>query len=201
MKLYYFPPAASIAPLIAALELDLDITLELVDLETKTTKSGADLFTINAKGLLPVMKLDNGEVLTETSVMLSYIADLKPRAHLNAAAGTSEYFRIAEWMCYFASEVHKLFTMLFWDVDNSVKKLFEQRILQKFDFIETALEGKHYLVADRYSIADIYLYAVIRGLHLIEVDMALYPKVAAFKARIEKRPAVINALERHSIDY
>ena len=73
-----------------------------------------------------------------------------------------------------------------------------RRILQKFDFIEAALADKDYLVSNRYSIADLYLYAVIRGLHLIEVDMALYPRVAAFKVHIEGRPAVVEALERHS---
>lgn len=200
MLLYYFPPAASIAPLIAALELELDIALEYVDPLTKKTQSGVDLLAISPKGLVPVITLDNGEILTETSVILSYIADLKPEGGLNAAAGTRDRYRIAEWMSYFASEVHKLYTLLFWDIDDLAKEQVARRILQKFDFIETALEGNEYLVADRYSIADIYLYAVIRGLHLIEVDMALYPCVASFKERLENRPSVRQALRRHSVD-
>ena len=199
MKLYYCPPATSIAPLIAVLELGLEITLEYVDLETKITQSGVDLATVNPKGVLPVMILDDGEILTETSVILLYIADLKPAADLSAATGSRHYYRIIEWMVYFASEIHKLFTLLFWDIDDGAKTEVSRRILQKFDFIEAALADKEYLVADRYSIADMYLYAVIRGLHLIDVDMALYPRVAAFKERMEKRPAVIQALERHSV--
>ena len=200
MILYYFPPAASIAPLIAALELKLDIALEYVDPLTKKIKSGVDLVTISPKNLVPVIKLDNGQVLTETSVMLLYITDLKPEAGLNAAAGTERYYRIAEWMSYFSSEIHKFYTMLFWDVDDSVKAEVARRILQKFDVIEAALADKEYLVGEYYSIADIYLYAIIRGLHLIEVDMALYPRVASFKERIEARPAVKQALQRHGVD-
>ena len=198
MKLYYCPPAVSIAPLIAALELGLDITLEYVDLETKTTKSGEDFFTVNPKGLVPVLELDNGEKLTETLVILQYIAGLKPNAGLNAAVATPDYYRMLEWMVYFASEIHKLFTLLFWEVDDGAKQEVARRILQKFDFIETALAGKDYLVSNRYSIADLYLYAVIRGLHLIDVDMATYPRVMAFKERMERRPAVVQALGRHS---
>ncbi len=199
MKLYYCPPAVSIAPLIAALELGLSIALEYVDLESKKTKSGEDLFTINPKGLVPVLKLDNGKRLTETSAILQYIAGLKPESGLSAVVGTPDYYRIMEWMAYFASEIHKLFTLLFWEIDDRAKKEVARRILQKFDFIEAALADKDYLVSNRYSIADLYLYAVIRGLHLIEVDMALYPRVAAFKVRIEGRPAVVEALERHSM--
>lgn len=199
MKLYYCPPAVSIAPLVAALELGLSIALEYVDLESKKTKSGEDLFTINPKGLVPVLKLDNGKRLTETPVILQYIAGLKPESGLSAVVGTPDYYRIMEWMAYFASEIHKLFTLLFWEIDDRAKKEVARRILQKFDFIEAALADKDYLVSNRYSIADLYLYAVIRGLHLIEVDMALYPRVAAFKVRIEGRPAVVEALERHSM--
>ena len=199
MKLYYCPPAVSIAPLVAALELGLSRALEYVDLESKKTKSGEDLFTINPKGLVPVLKLDNGKRLTETPAILQYIAGLKPESGLSAVVGTPDYYRIMEWMAYFASEIHKLFTLLFWEIDDRAKKEVARRILQKFDFIEAALADKDYLVSNRYSIADLYLYAVIRGLHLIEVDMALYPRVAAFKVRIEGRPAVVEALERHSM--
>ena len=199
MKLYYCPPAVSIAPLIAALELDIEITLEYVDLETRTTKSGADLLTVNPKGLVPVLELDNGEILTETLVMLQYIAALKPEAGLSATAATPDYYRMLEWMVYFASEVHKLFTLLFWEVEDGTRQEVARRILHKFDFIEAALAGKDYLVSNRYSIADLYLYAVIRGLHLIDVDMATYPRVTAFKERMESRPAVMQALGRHSV--
>lgn len=199
MILYYFPPAASIAPLIVALELDIDITLEYVDLTTKRIRTGEPLQAVNPKDFIPVMKLDNGEILTETSVMMSYLADLKPEVGLNAKACSPDHYRIAEWMSFFASEIHKFYTILFWDIDERAKAEVARRILEKFDFIEAALKDKKYLVGGRYSIADIYLYAVIRGLHLIEdVDMTRIPNVAAFKTRIEQRPAVIKAEERHS---
>jgi glutathione S-transferase len=98
MKLYYSPGACSLAPHIALREAGLSFEIEKVDLAAKKTERGADYWTINPKGYVPALQLDDGEILTEASAVLQYIADLKPAAKLLPAAGTKERYRALEWI-------------------------------------------------------------------------------------------------------
>ena len=198
MKLYYFPPMTSIAPLIAAEELGLELALERIDPEDWITASGAPFETVNAKKCIPVLELDDGSILTETSVILTYIADLKPEDRLIAEYGTIARYRTYEWMSYFASEIHKFFTMLFWDIDNRAKREIGDRIWKRFSVANDALEDADFLVDNSCSVADLYLFAVIRGLHLLDVDIERYPHLFEFWVRIQERKAVADALGRHS---
>ena len=65
MKLYFAPGACSLSPHIVVREAGINADLEQVDLRAKKTKSGADYTTINPKGQVPTLVLDNGQVLTE----------------------------------------------------------------------------------------------------------------------------------------
>ncbi|MCG8505676.1 MAG: glutathione S-transferase family protein [Sphingomonadales bacterium] len=197
MKLYYFPPMTSIAPLIAAEELGLDLALERIDPEDWKTAAGAPFETVSAKRCMPVLELDDGSTLTETSVILTYIADLKPEGRLIAEPGTMARYRTYEWMSYFASEIHKFFTLLFWGIDDDAKSEIGDRIWQRFSLANDALAGADFLVDNCYSVADLYLFAVLRGLHLLDVDIKNYPRLFEFKTRMQERKAVGAALDRH----
>ncbi len=88
MKLYYSPGACSLSPHIVASEAGIELDLEKVDLHTKLTAAGTDFSTVNPKGYVPALQLDNGEVLTEGPVVVQYLADQKPNSKLAPAAGT-----------------------------------------------------------------------------------------------------------------
>lgn len=75
MKLYYFPGACSLVDHIALIKGDLPFEVEEVDLKAKTTASDADYRSINPKGYVPALGLDNGSVLTENIAILTYIAE------------------------------------------------------------------------------------------------------------------------------
>jgi glutathione S-transferase len=92
MKLYYMPGACSLAPHIALREAGLPFDLERVE-RSKQTQSGADYLAINAKGAVPALGLDDGQVLTEAATILQYIADKAPAKTLAPAAGTQERYR------------------------------------------------------------------------------------------------------------
>src|ERR687886_2104189 len=109
MKLYYAPGACSLAPHIVAREAGLRLDLEKVDLRSGKTESGAAFADINPKGYVPALKLDNGEVLTEASALLQYLADQAPQAQLAPAAGTMERYRLLEWLGFISTEIHKGF--------------------------------------------------------------------------------------------
>ncbi|HEY6335126.1 MAG TPA: glutathione S-transferase N-terminal domain-containing protein, partial [Alphaproteobacteria bacterium] len=87
MKLYYTPGACSLSPHIALREAGLAFELEQVDLGSKRTKSGADYKAVNAKGSVPALQLDDGQVLTEGSAIVQYIADRAPAKKLAPPSG------------------------------------------------------------------------------------------------------------------
>lgn len=107
MKLYYSRGACSLAVHIALYEAGLSFQTERVDSKTKVMESGGDFRTINPRGYVPVLVLDNGEQLTEAGVLLQYVADLKPAAGLAPPAGTMPRYRLMEWLTYISSELHK----------------------------------------------------------------------------------------------
>jgi glutathione S-transferase len=163
MKLYYMPGACSLAPHIALKEAGLSFDLERVGRDKKT-EGGDDYLGINPKGSVPALKLDNGEVLTESAVIQQYIGDKAPSKKLLPALGTSERYRLQEWMNYIASEVHKGIGQMFnpampEDYKTVVKNTLGQRQLP---FLEKALAGKDYVLG-QFSVADGYLFTVSRA--------------------------------------
>src|SRR3954447_10870124 len=111
MKLYYAPGACSLAPHTALCEAGLAFDLEKVDLRSKTTEDGRDYRTVNPKGQVPALGMDDGSILTENAAILQYIGDraegLIPEAH------SMERYRTQEWLSYIGSELHKNFGPLF----------------------------------------------------------------------------------------
>ena len=97
MKLYYSPAACSFAPHIALYEAGLPFEAVKVDLRKHTLADGTDYNTINPKGYVPVLELDDGTRLSEVAVVLQYIADQKPGT-LAPVFGKFERYRLMEWL-------------------------------------------------------------------------------------------------------
>jgi glutathione S-transferase len=194
MKLYYMPGACSLAPHIALREAGLPVDLEQVD-RSKKTASGADYLTINPKGAVPAVRLDDGQVLTEAAIIQQYIADKVPAKKLAPAAGTPERLRLQEWLNYIASELHKGIGQLFNpampdDYKEAVKKGLAAR---QFAHLEKALAGRDYLLGD-FTIADGYAFTVLNWTKLHKIDLSAFPNVVAYMQRVAARPAVQAAM-------
>jgi glutathione S-transferase len=199
MKLFYMPGACSLAPHIALREAGLPFDLELVD-RSKKTGSGADYWTINPKGAVPAVKLDDGQVLTEAGVIQQYIADKVPAKKLAPAAGTPERYRLQEWLNYIASELHKGIGQLFNpampdDYKEAVKKGLAAR---QFAYLEKALAGRDYLLGD-FTIADGYAFTVLNWTKLHKIDLSAFPNVVAYMQRVAARPAVQAAMSAEGL--
>lgn len=195
MKLYYAPHACSLAPHIVLRELDLSFELIRVDNTTKRTASGEDFLAINPKGYVAALQLDNGQVLTEGPAILQYLADLRPEANLAPVSGTFERVRVQEWLNFISTEIHGglgwLFSSQFPD---EVKTLIKEKLFKRFVVLSQTLEHQDYLMADRYSIADAYLFTVLRWAHLFAIDLNEWPALARFQTTVDQRPAVMTAL-------
>jgi len=200
MKLYYAPGACSISPHIALCEAGIAHQIEKVDLKAKKTESGADYLAINAKGYIPALQLDNGEILVEGAAIVQYIADQKPESGLAPKAGTMERYRLMEWLTFISTELHKTFSPLFnAAMPEEAKKIFRDRLAQRWVYVDKQLAGKNYLMGANFSVADGYLYNMTRWAKRVELDLSGCPNVTAFVARVEARPKVVEALKAEGL--
>lgn len=196
MKLYYSPGACSLSPHIVAREADLKLDLEKVDLATGKTEKGADLATVNPKGYVPVLQLDDGAALTEGAVIVQYLADKAPQKKLLPAAGTLERYRVQEWLNYIATEVHKGFSPL-WHDDEHVKKVAREALAPKFEHLDRSLKGKKFLLGEQFTVADAYLFTVLSWANYLKLPLPA--GLGDYLGRIAQRPAVQAALEAEGL--
>lgn len=195
MKLYFSPGACSLSAHIALLEAGLAFSTERVDIRKKLTASGADFTAINPKGYVPALQLDDGSVLTEGPAIVQYIADLAPEKQLTPAAGTAEHYQLLEWLTFIGTELHKNFGPLFNPAAADDAKAAARAILtRRFGYAAQHLAGRDYLVGQRFSVADGYLFTVANWAAVVRFDLAPWPALQAFQARIAARPAVQQAM-------
>lgn len=195
MKLYYAPETCSLSPHIVLRELGLPFELVRVDNKTKKTADGGDFLAINPKGYVAALQLDDGEVLTEGPAIVQYLADLKPEAALAPANGSLERTRLQEWLNFVASEIHAGCSPLFnAAIPEEVKAILKDKLFRRFDFIAATLEKQDYLLGARFSVADAYLFTVLRWSERFEIDLCRWPAIARYMERIDARVSVKAAL-------
>jgi glutathione S-transferase len=200
MKLYYSPGACSLSPHIALLESGLNFDLEKVDLKAGKTETGIDYTSINPKGYVPALQLDNGTLLTEGPTIVQYIADHSILAKIAPAHGAMSRYELGEWLGYINSEIHKTFSPLF---DKSspeeTKASAKKKLDRRFAYAAKRLAAHPYLIDDTFSVADGYLFVTLRWAKALEIDLSAYPSLEAYRERMNQRPAVLAALKQEGI--
>ena len=200
MKLYYSPAACSLSPHIALYESGLPFTAVMASTKTHQLPDGTDYYTINPKGYVPLLELDNGERLTEGPAIVQWIADQVPDRQLAPAAGTMERYRLMEWLTFIGTELHKQFSPLFNPaMPEEVKALFRTKIVDRYRWVDQQLEGRDYLMGGRFTVADGYLFVVTRWATAMKLDIAGFTHLQAFMARMGERPAVQQALRAEGL--
>ncbi|APR78781.1 Glutathione S-transferase [Minicystis rosea] len=195
MKLYYSPGACSLSPHIVLREAGLPFELQRVDTRSKQLKGGGDFTEINDKGMVPALQLDDGSVLTEGPAIVQFLADQKPETGLVPKAGTMERYRLAEWLNFISTELHKGFTPLFNPATPEEYKLMVREALAKrFGLVQKRLEGKTWAMGDQFTVADAYLFTVLSWTKFVGVDLSPWPVLVAYLERVAARPTVTEAL-------
>ena len=200
MKLYYVPGACSLSPHIVLLELGLPYSLEKVDFATKKTANGVDYLTINSKGSVPTLELDNGQRLTEGPAIVQYLADQKPDSGLAPRAGSFERYQLMEILNYITSELHKGFGPLF---DPKISSDWRAGALanvgNKLEWTAKFLQGKDFLMGSNFTVADAYLFTVLGWSGHVGIDLKKWPVLVAYRERIAQRPKVQQALKEEGL--
>ena len=200
LKLYYSIGACSLSPHIALREAGLDFTLEKVDLKSKQTGSGGDIRRENPKGMVPVLVLDNGEVLTEGPAIVQWIADQKPDSGLAPPCGTMARYHLMEWLNFVTSELHKTYSPLFRAETPAETRTERHAYLRKrYAIIEKQLQGRPYLFGDSFTVADAYLFTITNWAGTVKFDLSSFPNVLAFQARVAARPQVQAAMKAEGL--
>ena len=200
MKLYYSPGACSLSPHIVLRESGLKFEPVLASTKTHKLADGTDYYTINPKGYVPLLELDNGERLSEGPAIVQYIADQVPAKNLAPANGTMARYRLQEWLNFITSELHKGIGGLFNPaMPEEAKALMRARGLSRLQWVNEQLEGKQYLMGDQFSVADAYLFTVSNWTKPVGIDISGLAHLGAFMGRMAARPAVQEAMKAEGL--
>lgn len=199
MKLYYSPGVCSLSPHIVAREADISLDLVKVDLKTHKTADGADYYRINPRGHVPALELDNGTLLREGAAIVQFLADRAPASRLAPPPGTFERMQLQEWLSYIGTELHKQFYWLFHPAPEETRQAQRAKIAKALEQLDQRLSQSEYLTGNRFSVADAYAFTVVNWCSMVKIDLAPYPSVQRFMARVSDRPKVQEALRAEGL--
>ena len=200
MKLYYSPGACSLSPHIVLQETGLPYEAVLASTKTKKLQDGTDYYTINSKGYVPTLELDDGTRLTEGPAIVQYLADQVPEKKLAPAAGTMPRYRLQEWLNFITSELHKGIGGLFNPaMPEEAKALMREKATSRLQWVDAQLEGKDYTMGNAFSVADAYLFVVTNWTGHLGIDISKMKNLSAFMERMKARPAVQAAMKAEGL--
>ncbi|HEY6820402.1 MAG TPA: glutathione transferase GstA [Burkholderiales bacterium] len=200
MKLYYSPGACSLSPHIVSREAGIPVELKKTNVKDKTLDGGGDYWKVNGKGYVPALELDNGQLLTEGPAIVQYLADQKPETGLAPKAGSLERYRVQEWLNFITSEIHKGFSPLFRPTTpDEYKKIAKENLANRFNWLDKQLAGKDYLMGKQFTVADAYLFTVLNWTKPTQIDLAQWPNLKAYHARVAARPKVQEAMKAEGL--
>ena len=200
MKLYYSPGACSLSPHIVLQESGLPFEKIKADTKTKVLPDGTDYKTVNPLGYVPLLELDDGTRITEGPAIVQYIADKVPQMRLAPPNGTAERVKLQSWLNFVTSELHKGFSPLFNPaMPDEAKKIFRERLATRFAHMDKHLENNDHLMGEDFSVADAYAFVVSNWAGRVDVDLAPYGNVLAWRKRVAARPAVQAAMKAEGL--
>jgi glutathione S-transferase len=206
LSLYYSKGTCSLGPHIVLKELDLPHELRLID-PRKGDDQSPDFLKLNALGQVPVLITENQEVITESSAILQYLADLKPAQKLAPPSGTLERVRLQEWLNFISTEVHKAFGPLFSGKEMvpseaglaELDRWARKNLMEHLAIAEARLGTAESCLPSGFSVADAYLFAVLTWCKYTKVDLALLPRLSSYFESIRRRPSVQKAIVAEGI--
>lgn len=201
MKLYYLPGACSMAAHIVLNTIEEDFEIERVDVEKQLTESGIDYTTLNAKGYVPLLQLNDGNRLSENTAILSYLGQLKPEFQL-VPDDTILYFKVQEALSFISSELHKAFSPFFSsdDLTDEEEQQAHGILDKKLEYLNQQLaDGRDYLHGNQPFVSDYYLFVVANWANMLGFGLDKWPHIKNHVDRFLQMPAVIKSLQSEGI--
>jgi glutathione S-transferase len=200
MKLYFMTGACSLASHIALYESGIAFETAAVDHKTRKTSDGREFSEVNSKGYVPALRLDDGQLLTENVAVLLYLADRRPTTRLAPAEGTLDRYRLIEWLAFINSEIHKNFGPFFNPAaSEEIKQYTLGNLAKRLDWLNSALGSKVFLAGDAFTVADAYLFTVLRWPARVGIELAKWPNLKRYHAELATRPSVVAAMKAEGL--
>lgn len=202
MKLFYAKGACSLAPRIILNEIGVAPDFEAVDLQTKQTASGQNFLSINPKGCVPTLRLENGEILTESAVIMQYLSDHYEANNLLPPVGDWQRYRVLEWLNYVSTELHKGFAPLFnRDLSPELKQtIFIPKIMEKFQYVDQCLQDRSYLLGKHFTLPDAYLFTILRWAIGKKLPVQSLHALMQYREQLRSRKSVSDALTQEGLE-
>ncbi|MBT8147125.1 MAG: glutathione S-transferase family protein [Gammaproteobacteria bacterium] len=201
MKLYHCPNARSVRPLWTLEEMDLDYELIVMDFPPRTEYPG--YLDINPLGTVPTF-IDGGLTMTESTAICQYLVDRYGPHPIGITPSDPAYGEYLNWLhrsdatLTFPQTLVLRYTRLEPEERRMPQVVEDYTIwyLSRLRSVESALEGKQFLVGDRFTIADIAVsYALQMGARL-GISERYKPNCQRYLAEMKERPAFVRAQEK-----
>jgi glutathione S-transferase len=200
LKLYYAPGTCALASHIALEEAGAAYTTERLDFK-KNQQNSPEYLEINPKGRVPALVTDRGK-LTETPAMLAFIAQSFPKAELAPLEDPYAFAQVQAFNSYLCATVHVAHAHKMrgarWATEETtfadMKRMVPKTVGACFALIERDMLKGPWVMGERYTICDPYLFTLAGWLEGDSVDIATLPKVADHRKRMAERPAVRKVL-------
>ncbi|WP_224363856.1 glutathione binding-like protein [Hyalangium versicolor] len=201
MQLYFSPLSCSLATRICLYEANAEATYTEVGPKTKLTRDGQNYREVYSLGLVPAVRTEDGELLTENAAILQYVARRYPEANL-APADERGLTRLQQWLCFVGTELHKALFAPLLDpkAPEGAKAYALEKGQSRLAFLEKHLTGREFLL-DRFSVADAYLFTVLHWSMAAPVDLKQWPALASYFSRLRERPTIAKALKEEKVLY
>jgi len=205
LTLYYTPGTCALASHLALEFAGAPYEAMRVDFKQQQQRS-PEYLRVNPKGRVPALVTQHG-VLTETPALLQFIAQSFPAAGLAPLDDAFGLARMNEFNSYLCSTVHinhahKGRGYRWVEADDTasieaMKKKVPQTMAESFTLIEEKMLQGPWVLGERLSTSDLYLYTLARWLEGDSVDVKRFPKVADHMARLEAMPQVQKVVALH----
>lgn len=200
-KLYWAPETASLAPMAVLEEVGADYEAIPIDYEGGELKS-ADYLALNPCGLVPTMVLPDGRAMFEAAAIVMHLCDEHPEAHLAPPPGDPDRPLFYQWMLYLADSPQPTYRRYYYPGrfaadEEDVRRRGIDALLAEFKIVDDALSHGEWMLGDRFSACDIYLYMLTSWFEPPEALYVRFPNIARVAAGVTTRPASARAIAKH----
>jgi glutathione S-transferase len=144
-------------------------------------------------GRVPALELEDGTVIFESAAIVLALADLHPDAALSAPLGSSERALVYQWVLFAVTELEgPLFRWLRELAEGVTESASRQRFADAAAALEAALEGRDWVLGQRFTVADVLLASILDGAHARDL-LEPWPGLRAYVERGKARPAYARA--------